>query len=240
VTETLPPEREVDWDRTFRMIPSRYPPIDLFERIADPADWETLAAIESLTNDRLRDEIGDISAVPPEERIGGPGASAIMAAFTHTGFPSRFTDGSYGVYYACDSFEGALCEVAYHQERFLRRTNEESTRLEMRVFIGSAHHRFHDVRGGWPRVHDKQDYGPGQALGRAVRAARGNGIVYDSVRLRGAANLAVFRPKAVASRTRRPHVVQGPHLVLSWNGSRIDRYIEIGKDNWQALPPLVS
>ncbi len=60
-----------------------------------------------LTNDRLRDEIGDIAIVPLAERLAGPGASPIVAAFTHIGFPSRFTDGSFGVYYACKSFDGA-------------------------------------------------------------------------------------------------------------------------------------
>ena len=70
----LPPRRRVAWAKTYRVVPSRYPPIDLFERVGDPADWETLAAIESLTNDRLRDQVGTISMVPPAERISGPGA----------------------------------------------------------------------------------------------------------------------------------------------------------------------
>jgi RES domain len=236
--QELPQERRIAWERTYRMVPSRYPPIDLFERIGDPADWETLAALEGLTNDRIRDRLGDISAVPPEERISGPGASPIMAAFTHTGFPSRFTDGSYGVYYASERIEGALREIIYHQERFLRRTREGRARLEMRTYVGRAKNRFHDVRGAWPEVHDPDRYDAAQALGRAVRARGGNGIVYCNVRLAGVANLAVFRPKAVASTTRAPHLTQGPHFFLSWNGARIDRYIEVGKANWQEIGDL--
>jgi hypothetical protein len=233
----LPEERTICWDKTFRLIPSRYPPIHLFERIADPADWEILAHIEGLTNDRLREEIGDISLVPPDERINGPGASPIMAAFTHTGFPSRFTDGTYGVYYACGSQDGALREVVYHQERFLRRTQEKATRLEIRSYIGAVNNTFHDVRGGWPDVHDPNDYGAGQILGRQIRERHGNGIAYDSVRLAGAANIAVFRPKAIASVTSKPHVVQGPQFYLAWNGSRIDQYFEIGAEEWRRLLP---
>ena len=37
-----------------------YPPIDLFEDIADPADWELIAAAEAKTNPRVREEIGAI------------------------------------------------------------------------------------------------------------------------------------------------------------------------------------
>lgn len=239
-TESLPPEHEVAWAKTFRLVPSRYPPINLFERIADPAEWETLAAIEALTNDRLRDEIGTISAVPPGERISGPGASVIMAAFTHLGFPSRFTDGSFGVYYACDCVDGALAEVVHHQQRFLRRTREAATRIEMRAYIGSFAGSFRDVRGGWPDVHDPDDYAASQRLGTRLRAIGAGAIVYDNVRLPGAANLAAFRPRAVAARAGRRHVVQGAHYVLDWDGERIGRYIEMGAPDWAPVPEAAA
>src|SRR4030088_1966236 len=59
---------EVRWQPCFRVIPSRYPTIHLFERGAVPADWDALYWIESLTNPRLRDEVGDIELVAPDER----------------------------------------------------------------------------------------------------------------------------------------------------------------------------
>ena len=232
----LPRERRVLWERTYRLVPSRYPPVALFERVGDPGDWEILAALEGLTNDRLRDQIGIISAVPPAERISGPGASPIMAAFTHIGFPSRFTDGSYGVYYASDRMDGALAEVVYHQQRFLQRTAEPPTWLQMRAYLGRVAAAFHDVRGGFPDIHAPDSYSASQRLGAAIRARGGNGVVYDSVRLPGAANLAAFRPRAVASTTRRAHVVQGPHLVLDWDGRAVTRYIQMGESSWRAIP----
>src|SRR5579872_4684057 len=67
----------IAWRPCWRIVPSRFPPIDLFERIAEPGDWDALIALESLTNDRIRDEIGNIALVPPDERISGPGASVI-------------------------------------------------------------------------------------------------------------------------------------------------------------------
>ena len=59
----------VDWPQAWRIIASRYPPIHLFERVsANPAVWDALIALESATNPRLRDEIGEISLVAPERR----------------------------------------------------------------------------------------------------------------------------------------------------------------------------
>ena len=51
---------EVRWQPCFRVIPSRFPPIHLFERVSSPEDWEALYWLESLTNPRLRDEIKEL------------------------------------------------------------------------------------------------------------------------------------------------------------------------------------
>src|SRR4029077_16413662 len=86
---------------SWRIVPSRFPPIQLFERVADPADLQAVAAVESLTHPPLAPGIGELSLVPPEDRVSGPGTSAIMAAFTHLNPEgSRFSDGSFGVFYA--------------------------------------------------------------------------------------------------------------------------------------------
>jgi hypothetical protein len=231
----MPRERQVSWDKTFRLIPSRYPPIDLFERISDPADWEMLAAIEGLTNDRLRDEIGRIDLISPMERIAGPGASPIMAAFTHVGFASRFTDGSYGVYYASDRLDGAIKEVAHHQEIFLRRTSEPATHIQMQLYVGSISAVLHDVRGGWPAIHDPDSYVASQKLAVSLRRTGSNGLVYDSVRLTGVSNVAVFRPGVLASPSGKSHVKQAEHIQLEWNGTRIFRFIKVGEPNWHPI-----
>ena len=78
------PVRQVDWQQAWRIIASRYPPVHLFERLtSDPAVWDALVALEQLTNPRVRDEVGEIALVPPDERVSGPGASYVMASFTH-------------------------------------------------------------------------------------------------------------------------------------------------------------
>src|SRR5207244_2015605 len=109
------PIKSVKWLPCFRIIPSRFPPIELFERVSTPEEFEAIYEIEQLTNPRVRDEIGNINMIKKEERVFGSGTSNIMAAFTHLPpLGSRFTDGSYGVYYAADSLEAAIAETKYH------------------------------------------------------------------------------------------------------------------------------
>src|SRR5690625_2335852 len=96
-----PPEKRIRWTRAYRIVPSRFPPVGVFDRIADPEDLDALFELESMTNPRLREEAGALALVPPDRRIGGPGATPVMAAFTHLNPEgSRFSDGSYGVFYA--------------------------------------------------------------------------------------------------------------------------------------------
>ena len=58
-----PAVSRICWPQSFRIIRSIHPPIDLFEDIADPRDWEALAAVEEKTNPRIRFEIGDLGKV---------------------------------------------------------------------------------------------------------------------------------------------------------------------------------
>lgn len=92
----LAQKQHVHWPQTFRIIRSIHPPIDLFEDIADPRDWEALASVEEKTNPRIRFEIGDLGKVPADRRVAGQGATYVMAPFVHcsTTRPGRFSDGS--------------------------------------------------------------------------------------------------------------------------------------------------
>lgn len=215
------PVHRVTWQPCRRIIPSRFPPVDLFERVADPADLEAVIALEGLTNDRLRDEAGDIQLVPPHDRITGRGAGYIMAAFTHlnpTG--SRFSDGTYGVFYAARTLATAIAETCYHREQFMRATQEPPMELDMRVLLTDLDQELTDIRGMRERlaaVYDPQSYHASQALGRQLRAENAWGIVYDSVRHAGGTGVAVFRPPALSN------CRQSLHLCYVWDGMRISQ-----------------
>lgn len=209
----------IAWTPCWRIIPDRFPPIALFERVTDPDDLEAILELESLTSSGLRDEVGDIRLVPPEDRISGPGTSVIMAAFTHLNPEgSRFTDGTYGVFYAADDLATALAETRHHRERFMRATAQARMELGMRVYLVDLDGDLHDLRGqktARPLVYHDDDYAAGQHLARTLRNEGSNGIAYDSVRRAGGECVAVFRPRLLSNAR------QERHLCYVWDGRQI-------------------
>lgn len=202
------------------MILSHYPPIPLFDDIADPHDWELLAAAESLTNPRIYDEIGNLALVPSDRRVSGAGASWVMAAFTHISpdRTSRFSDGSYGVYYAGDSFDTAVHEHGFHMARHLASTDEaEGWVSEVRELVASIDRDLIDLRtASHADLLDPDSYAASQPFGKAKRADGANGSVYPSVRSAGGQCIAAFWPDVVGL------PVQADHYAYHWNGSTID------------------
>jgi hypothetical protein len=206
---------QTDWHPAFRIVPSRFPSINLFDRVASPEDFEALYALEAMTNPRIRNEVGDIELVPKEERLFGPGTGPIMAAFTHLNpSGSRFSDGSYGVFYAAKDKPTAIAETRYHQANFLRATNEAPIQLQMRVYHAEVSARLHDLR--MMRIDDPvyapDSYAASQALGRKLRAEGSAGLRYKSVRLPGKECVAIFRTSAVSNCR---HAGQ---LLYQWDG----------------------
>lgn len=215
-----------EWN-TYRIIPSHYPPIDLFERIYEPDEFELAFEIEGMTNPRLRDEAGDIERVLPEDRVSGPGSTPVMASFTHIGFGSRFSDGSFGVYYAANTLDAAIRETVFHKEREMAAANEDSIELTMRAYIGKVALELHDIRGPeFANLHDPDadDYALSQKFARHWRTKSSSGLLYNSVRHPGSECIAAFKPTSVTI------PVQGPHLKYFWDGDkqRITHWAEIG------------
>ncbi len=191
---------EVD-ELVYRVILSRYPQIDLFERVSSPEDWEVLYAVESLTNPRLRDEAGDIRLVAPEDRVYGDGASWVMAAFTHPpvdGRGGRFNKDS-GIYYCSPDESVAVVESSFHRARFLRESRIEETTQEMRVIrahLGPA--ALHDVRHlTGTAIYDPEDYTESQQPGDSMRRINSFGVHYQSVRTDGEC-IGVMRPRVLS------------------------------------------
>lgn len=210
----------------FRIIPTRFPPVSLFETLVSADELEVLYAIESLTNDRVQAEAGNFWLVPKEEWVTGPGATVVMAAFTHVGRESRFSAGAYGVYYAARDVDTAIAETVFHTERRLRDTDEPAIELDMRCYTGTVQAPLEDIRGK-RYVHlrnpDIATWPVCQAFGYARREAGASGLLYRSARRKGGECLAAFRPRAVSL----PR--QGRHLRYCWNGERIERVLTVSR-----------
>jgi hypothetical protein len=147
------------------------------------------------------DEAGELRLVRDEDRITGPGATPIMAAFTHAK-PSRFGNGSFGIYYAAGDEATAIAETGFHRARFLRSARLPNERLDMRVYRADVSGRYDDIRRR-PRTDplyepDPANYATPQQYGlRLYQANAVDGIVFKSVRKRGGECVAAFRPRLV-------------------------------------------
>jgi hypothetical protein len=214
----------VRWQPAHRIIPTRYPTVYIFDRIADPADFDALYALEALTNDRLRDEAGVIDMVPAADRIVGPGSGPIMAAFTHvnpTG--SRFSDGRFGMFYAAREKATAIAETQYHHARFLAATAEPPMQLSMRLYAVKVSAMLHDLRPAdvvSPEVHAMGSYAASQALGAQLRQEGATGVVYRSVRHEGGECVGLFKPKGASQ------CMHAAYLLYVWDGSRFTDVFE--------------
>ena len=225
----------VAWPGAVRIIRSLYPSIDLFEDIADPADWPLLIAAEQKTNPRLMESVGNLDLVPPERRVSGYGASYLMAPFTHASMdrPSRFSDGRYGVLYVGRAFEVALFETVYHHGNFMAATHEPAGwTSQFREIVVDVDATLHDLRGNdgvYCSLRDSHDYTPPQILGRTLHDKGVDGVVYPSVRYEGGECSGLFYPDLVTN----PR--QGRHLDYHWNGERVDLYRNAGGDVYRIV-----
>lgn len=184
----------------YRVIASRYPQISLFERVASAQDFELLYAVESLTNPRLRDEVGDVRMVAPADRVYGDGASCIMGAFTHppvSGQGGRF-NADFGVFYCSKNLTVAIAESTYHRARFLADAGIETTQIDMRVIRATLDTAvLDDLRHHDRAIYHPTDYSASQLLGRRLRDGGSYGVHYRSVRSTGDC-IGVMRPPVLA------------------------------------------
>lgn len=220
-TQRDPPVRRIRWKDARRIISTRHPPVDLFEDIADPSDWDLLAAEEAKTNPRLMEQIGRLALVPPERRVSGPGASYLMAPFVHisSAYAGRFDDGTFGALYVAKSIETAIAETSHHRARFYRASKQKPGWFsQFRQLIIAIDHRFHDLRGAasFGDALSPDDYTGSQALARRLRSAGSDGILFPSVRDTAGQCIAAFWPDVVGLPT------PGGAFAYHFDGSIID------------------
>jgi hypothetical protein len=205
--------------KCFRLIPSRFPPIHLFEDVADPQQFEALYYIQSLTNPRIQEELGNLDLIPPKERLYGiKGSGYIMAAFTHINPQgSRFSDGTFGIYYASTELKTAIVETIYHREQFLSATCEPAQEIDMRCLIAKFSGEFINISNEekYTEFYNKNSYLESQKFGITIKTMQLNGIYYNSVRKTQGNNFAIFRPKVF------DECFQQSHYGYIWNGNKI-------------------
>jgi RES domain-containing protein len=205
---------------TYRLIPSQYPPIGLFDTVTRAADLEAVMELAGWTNDRLVAE--RLARLPPSDWVfGRSNASIVMAAFLHAAPDGgRFNGPDLGAWYASARVETAIAEVAHHLRReTLARRKQQATR-RFRAYNARLEGRYCDLTGGAPAgVLAPDSYSASQTFGESLRKAGEAGIVYPSLRHEGGLNVAAYRPGNVVE------VTQADHFDISVSVS--ERPIEV-------------
>jgi len=207
--------------QAYRLVNSKFPPIALFDDVADAEDFEALYQIQALTNPRLQNEIGRLELIPRDQiPFGIPGCSYATAPFTHVNpAGSRFSNGTFGVLYLADRMDTAIAEVRHHQERYW--SNVPELNYERFVFRGlTASFSDSGMRDAtaMPRsdaIYAPDDYAHSNQLGSELKREGCMGLRYHSVRSTGNICWALMTPRPVTS------IIQAAHFEMIWCGQMI-------------------
>lgn len=203
---------------TFRLIPSRFPPIGLFDTVSTAADMEAVMELVGWTNDRL---VADrIARLPVSERVyGRANSSIVMAAFLHAQpGGARFNAGELGAWYASATLATAAAEVGHHLRREAVSRSLSKISRTYRAYAARLEGEFVQICGKqkeMSEVYASDSYAASQAFGESVRQSEADGILYDSVRLAGGVNIVAFRPSKILD------ILQTDHFeVTVWSDRR--------------------
>ncbi|MBK3807792.1 MULTISPECIES: RES family NAD+ phosphorylase [Pseudomonadaceae] len=207
--------------QAYRLVNSKFPPIALFDDVADGEDFEALYQIQALTNPRLQNEIGRLELIPRDQiPFGIPGCSYATAPFTHVNpAGSRFSNGTFGVLYLADRMDTAIAEVRHHQERYW--SNVPELNYERFVFRGlTASFNDSGMRDATAlplsdAIYAPDDYAHSNQLGSELKREGCMGLRYHSVRSTGNICWALMTPRPVTS------IIQSAHYEMIWSGQII-------------------
>ena len=195
---------------TYRLIPSKFPPIGLFESVANAGDLEAVMELAGWTNDRLVAE--RLARLPQDEWVfGRTNASIVMAAFLHAApGGGRFNGPDLGAWYCSAEIATAAAEVGHHLRRETVARGVPALTRTFRAYTARLAGRYLDLS-------DQRDEGllapdshaAGQAFGEAERARGGDGLIYPSTRFRAGTSLVAYRPRNVLD------VVQADHFAIA-------------------------
>ena len=206
---------------SYRLIPSQFPPIGLFDTVATAADLVTVLELVGWTNDRL---VADrLQRLPEDDWVYGvTNASIVMAAFLHVAPGGmRFNGPDLGAWYAADDLRTAAAEVGHHLRREAVARGVATMVRTYRSYTATLLGDYLDIRTEQtlrPEIYDGTSYAASQALGERMRLSGVAGLLYDSLRRKSGVNVVAHRPRNVRD------IVQAEHfeMTVSAGARRID------------------
>ena len=195
----------------YNLIPSRFPPVPLYERLASERS-DRFSEIESLTNPRLREKQRLI-----QQNMAKDESCPSLQNWNHAPFAysnpegTRFFNPNINCLEASVDRQTALATSVRKRERFLQSTSEDPINLDMRMFSRTITGKFADAR------HLPRDLGKVERwdLGYQIAEAGMDGVIFKSHLRPSGDCISVLKGQLLGT------TVQGNHYRFVWDGTKI-------------------
>jgi len=201
----------------FRLIPTRRPYVNLYERIISADKTEALLNIEAMTNPRVREAYQKTDIIKKQDSYKGGNRHLIEASFLYLS-ESRFSDSTFGIFYAAKELDTAIEETKYHKAKFYASTKESPFVFQMSLLEGEIKANMHDIREkikGLEEIYSPSSWTKSQNFGCFLKSNNSNGVIYNSVRHKRGTCFGIFKPNKIKS------IKETKFISYYWNGEKI-------------------
>jgi hypothetical protein len=201
-----------DIDEDFhRLIPSRFPPVPLYERLGPPELQAVAEALEARTNPRLQEK----ERLAQGERPAGNASRLQNWNLAPFAYPNpegtTFLNRSYKILELVQGIRPALAVAVQRREAFLSSTAEEPINIEMRALVHRVKGRFVDLTN----VAFESDKAKRWRFGAELYEAAAQGILFNRPDMPQVRAVALFDGTVLG------RAVQSDHYRFVWDGEAI-------------------
>lgn len=202
----------------FTLIPSRFPTIDVYERVANDRSRE-LAEVESLTNPRLRERDRLMNGAQIVDGNGPLLQNWNHAPFTYSNPEgTRFFEADRPALELAGDIQTALAISIRKRETFLIRTAEAPIALEMRELSRQVKGRFANGLDWDPGL----DVTERRRRGREIAEAGFDGLLFRPAERPSGLCVSILKGEVLQ------RAVQRDHFKYVWNGSKVSVVYSFG------------
>jgi hypothetical protein len=204
-------KRSFDQD-CYQLIPSRFPTIEVYERLGDCELQNAAKAVEDRTNPRLA-AINQLPRMPkPDDKAASQYQNWNHAPFAYKDPRGTFCLGpTHGCLEVAGDMDTALAFALLRREEFLCSTRESAMGLDMRVFIRRIKGSFHDLTRLDPNMPSAERW----KIGHQLHESGSSGVLFCRPGFGERLFLAVFDGSLL------PRAMQGAHYRFVWDGQKI-------------------
>lgn len=197
----------------FRLIPSRFPPVSVYEGLVADDRIESLVEVENLTNPRLQSAQRLKAA-----SLGIPEDSPRLQNWNHAPFAysnpegTRFFPPERPCLELSDSPQTALAVSVARRQAFMSQTNELAIGLDMRMLKTPVSAKLIDLRGYGTELSREERLSIGTQIPRDA-----DGILFRTPERPSATCVGILKTELLG------RTLQTIHYRFEWNGTRIAR-----------------